>query len=173
MKTHKLTLLFLGTLFWGISNLIMAQETAMNYKDLQAYLPTTISGYEAGELDGQSMNMSGMSFSIAEIEFSKENGDYVKITLMDYSAAIGLYQAATAMWSMGMSFEDDESIAKSVQWEDNIVGWEEYRKIDKEAKLALGIGDRFFLSIEASEQTDMTLVNSIAKKIDLTSLSNK
>jgi hypothetical protein len=173
MKTHNLQFIFLAILFWGVPNLMQAQETAMNYKDLQAYLPTSINGYEAGNLDGQSMNMSGMSFSTAEVEFKNSGGHYVRITLMDYSAAIGLYQAATAMWAMGMSFEDDESIAKSVQWEENIVGWEEYRKIDKEAKLALGIGNRFFLSIEASEQSNLDLVNSIAKRMDLTSLSNK
>ncbi|MEZ5198275.1 MAG: hypothetical protein R2764_18370 [Bacteroidales bacterium] len=173
MKTHNLQIICLAILLWGLSNHMQAQETAMNYKDLQAYLPTSINGYESGDIDGQSMNMSGMSFSTAEIEFKNSDGKYIRITLMDYSAAMGLYQAATAMWALGMSFEDDESIAKSVQWEEKIVGWEEYRKIDKEAKLALGIGNRFFLSIEASEQSNMDLVKSIAKKMDLTGLSNK
>ena len=72
-----------------------------------------------------------------------------------------------------MSFEDDESIAKSVKWDDKIVGWEEFRKKDKEANLALGLGNRFFLSIEADNQTGMDFVIDIAKSMALNDLSSK
>ncbi len=170
MKTIKL---FIVTALFLISgNSIFAQE-AMNYADLQNYLPSSISGYVAGEPGGASMNMQGMSFSSADIEFTNSDDGFVRITLIDYSAAFGMYQAATALWTTGMSFEDDESMVQSVQWSDNIVGWEEYRKIDKEANLALGIGDRFFLSIEANNQSSMEFVKNVAKDMDLDGLASQ
>jgi len=149
-----------------------AQDEVMNYKDLQKYLPSSLSGYEAGEPDGQTMTMQGMSFSSASIEFTNED-DFVRIALIDYVAAASMYQMATAMWGMGMSIEDDEMIAKAVKWEDNIVGWEEFRKIDKEATLALGIGDRFFMTVEANNQSGTDFVKSVAKKMDLNGLADK
>ncbi|MEZ5082811.1 MAG: hypothetical protein R2750_05115 [Bacteroidales bacterium] len=168
MKTFvQLILLILWTPFLQLT----AQDEVMNYKDLQSYLPTSINGYEAGEPGGSTMNMQNMSFSSADIEFTNANGDNIRITLVDYSAAISMYQAATAMWNAGMSFEDDESVAKSVKWDENIMGWEEYRKMDKEANLSLGIGNRFFLSIQADNQNNIDFVKSIAKSMALNELS--
>lgn len=152
---------------------LTAQDEVMNYTDLQGYLPTSIDGYEAGEPGGSTMNMQGMSFSSADIEFTNSNGDNIRITLLDYSGAVSMYQAATAMWSAGMSFEDDESIAQSVKWDENIMGWEEYRKKDKEANLSLGIGDRFFLSIQADNQNNIDFVKNIAESMSLSELSTK
>ncbi|MCD4697634.1 MAG: hypothetical protein K8S16_15515 [Bacteroidales bacterium] len=167
LKTISLSFLLLSLLQ------LHSQDEVMDYKDLQNYLPSSVNGYEAGEPSGSTMNMQGMSFSSAEIEFTNQDGDNVRVTLLDYTSAIMMYQAATAMWTAGMSFEDDESIAKSVKWDDKIVGWEEFRKKDKEANLALGLGNRFFLSIEADNQTGMDFVIDIAKSMALNDLSSK
>ncbi|MCB0806580.1 MAG: hypothetical protein KDC05_12340 [Bacteroidales bacterium] len=171
MKKTYFSTIFAFLLFASLS--LQSQEEAMNYKELQGYLPASISGYEAGEPGGQTTNMQGMSFSSADIKFTNSSGGYIQITLLDYKAAINMYQAATAMWNAGMSFENDDQIARSVQWEDDIAGWEEFRKKDKEGKIALGIGNRFFLSIEANQQEDLDFVKSIAKKMDLKSLASK
>ena len=45
------------------------------------------------------------------------------------------------------------------------------QKRDREAKLALGIGERFFLSIEANNQAGMDLVKKIAGEMDLEKLA--
>ena len=145
MKTLQFAVILIILITIAIS--AQSQEEVMNYKELHSYLPETVSGYEAGEPDGQTTTMQGMSFSSAEIRFTDASGNYVHITLLDYIAAVNMYRAATAMWNAGMSFEDDETSAKSIQWADNIVGWQEYRKKDREAKLALGIGERFFFFI--------------------------
>jgi hypothetical protein len=156
-----------------ISSGLFGQSETMNYKDLQNYLPKSIPGYEAGEPDGQTMNMQGMSFSSAEIEFTDDEGHFVRITLMDYVGAASMYQAATALWATGMSYEDDEKIARSVKLSDNIVGWEEFEKKEKNASLALGIGERFFLSIQADDQDNTDFVKSVANKMDIETLANK
>lgn len=145
----------------------------MNYSDLQAYLPASIEGYVAGDPGGSSMSTNGMSFSSADIEFSGEDGKTIRITLLDYSEAIAMYQAATAMWTSGMSFEDDVSKVQTFQLQENVVGWEEFRKKEKEAQIALGIGSRFFLTIEANKQNDTDFVKEIATNMELEELAEK
>lgn len=151
---------------------VHSQDEVMNYTDLQEFLPTSISGYEAGEPGGQTMNAQGLSFSSADINFTNSNGDYVRITLLDYAGAINMYQAATATWSTGMSYESDEVSLKQVTWSDNIAGWEQIDKKDRKSTIALGVSDRFFLTIEASNQDDTDLVVSVAKKMDLENLAS-
>ncbi|MCF8367989.1 MAG: hypothetical protein K9G76_03030 [Bacteroidales bacterium] len=170
MKTLK-TIFFSLMLTTALQ--LVAQNEVMPYQDLQTYLPTSVPDYEAGEPGGSSMNMQNMSFSSADIIFTNSNGEELRITLLDYSASMMMYQAATAVWSTEMSFEDDESIAKSVKWSEKIAGWEEYRKKDKEAKLFLGISERFFLSIEATGQSNMDFVKNVAKSMPLDKLASK
>jgi len=114
-----------------------------------------------------------MAFSSAEITFTNDAGDEVRITLIDYSMALNMYQAATAMWASGMSFEDDDSKAWSVNWSDNIKGWAEIQKKEEEVQLALGVGERFFLSIEATNRNDYSFVENIAKGMKLEQLAGK
>jgi len=166
---HYLAVIFLCLAFTGLQ----AQDETMNYTELQNYLPTSLSGYTADEPGGSSMNMQGMSFSNAEIAFTNDAGDEVHINLMDYVGAASMFQAATAMWASGMSFEDGDTKAWSLEWSENITGWAEIQKADKEVQLALGIGDRFFLSIEATNKTDISFVEDIAKGMKLEELAGK
>jgi len=169
----KTTITTMVMLLFALMQNGFSQDQAMNYQDLQEYLPTSISGYVAGEPGGSSMNMQEMSFSSADIEFTNSDGDYIRITLLDYSSALSMYQAATAMWATGMSFEDDESIARTFQFNDNISGWEEFRKKENEAQIALGIGDSFFLTIEANNQSSTENLKGIAESMELDQLASQ
>ena len=171
MKKLKIFLTF--TIFALIAFQAQAQDEAMNYTELQTYLPSTLSGYTADKPDGSSINMQGMAFSSAEIMFTNASGDEVHITLVDYSQAINMYQAATAMFSSGMSFEDNDSKAWSVEWSDDIAGWEEIDKKNNEVQITLGIGSGFFLTIEATNKTDIHFVEDIAKSMKLEQLAGK
>lgn len=154
-------------------NSMQAQDKVMNYTELQTYLPTSINGYTAGEPTGSTMSMQGMSFSNAEITFTNDHGDEISINLIDYSMAINMFQAATAMWGEGMSFEDDDSKAWSFNWSENIAGWAQIQKNDMEVQLALGIGQRFFLTIDATNKSDIKFVENIAKGMKLEQLAGK
>jgi hypothetical protein len=169
---HKILLiqvLILSVIF--SINTSYAQET-IPYEDLETYLPSDISGYTAGDPEGQTMSMQGFSFSSASIEFYNSDDNSIRITLIDYIAASSMFQAATAMWGSGMSYENDEMSARSIDWSDNIAGWEEFNKVDNEATLVLGIGDRFLLTIEAENQSGIDFVKSVAKDMDLEELSD-
>jgi len=144
---------------------------AMPYADLQKFLPATIDGYKTGEPDGATVNMGVASYSSAEGKYKKDDGSWVKVSIIDYNQAYGMYTAATAMWAMGMSVDTPNEKAGGVKMGDDIGGWEVFQKKSKKASVVLGVGSRFWVSIEANKQENADFVKSVAKAIDLSKLS--
>jgi ABC-type glycerol-3-phosphate transport system substrate-binding protein len=145
---------------------------AMPYAELIKYLPTSVNGYKAGEPDGSSINMPGASYSTANITFTKDNGDNIKVTLMDYNAAYGMYSSMTGMWALGMSVDSPDEKAEGVKFDGNIGGWEDYHKKSHDASITLGVGYRFWVSVEGTNQDGIDFVKSVAKTMDLKKLDN-
>lgn len=147
---------------------------AMPYADLQKYLPKEISGYSLdGEPEGSTMNMPGMSYSQCEQSFVKGD-DRITVAIYDYNGAYDMYTGATALFSTGMSFENDQEKAQGVSLKgDKFKGWETFKKTDKNASLLLGVGHRFYLSINAEKQENTDFVKSIAENMNLEELASK
>ncbi len=145
---------------------------ALNYKELIKYLPTSIDGYELnGEPTGSSIEVSGMSYSSAEVKFKSDNSS-IHITLLDYNAAMSMYSMSTAMWATGLKIDTPEELAQSIKLDDNTSGWETIKKKSKQTSLFLGIGNRFLLTIEGSNQENTDLLKTIAKSMDLDGLKD-
>jgi len=145
---------------------------AMPYTDLQKYLPQSLDGYTAETPNGASVNMMKMSYSSAEIRFKKDNGDWVKVTIIDYNQAYNLYSSATAMWAMGMSVDSPDEKASGIKLDNSTGGWQVYKKKTKNATVTLGVGYRFWVQVDANNQDDANKVLSIAKSIDLAKLAS-
>ena len=145
---------------------------ALDYKKLQEYLPDEIDGYTAQEPDGGSMSMNGVSFSTATIEFTNDEGGTVDIAIMDYATAASTYQMSTAMWASGFSIENDEISAHSIDWGDEIAGWEQIDKEDNVATIMLGVNGRFLVTVSVSDQKSADFTEEIMKLIDIDSLKN-
>ena len=144
---------------------------SLPYKELQAFLPTEVSGYTAANPTGQSMKMSGIAFSTAGRDFTKDSVT-VKTELIDYNGANQLYQGASAMLGLGMESEDDEQITKSTTLGiDGASGMATYRKKDRQAELMLAVGNRFLIKVSADKQPDLELVESVAKQMQLEKLA--
>lgn len=143
---------------------------AMPYAQLQKYLPQSVSGYTAGKPDGASVNMGQASYSTATIKFTNGN-DWVKVAIVDYNQAYGMYASLTSVWAMGMSVDSPQEKADGIKLDNNVGGWEDYKKNNKEAIITLGVGSRFLVSVDASNQTDTEFAKSIAKSIDLSKLA--
>ncbi len=144
---------------------------AIHYEELIKYLPESINGYEIeGEPKGASMDMQGMSYSSAEVKFKNEKNNRINITLLDYNAAYNMYSMATAMWASGFKIDTSEEFAQSISFGDNINGWESYQKKSNDASVALGIGDRFLLTIEGDNQEGTDQLKQVAESMDLESL---
>ncbi len=144
---------------------------ALPYKELEGYLPTAVSGYTAGELSGQSQKISGMSFSSAERDFT-QGEDKLEVKLMDYNGAHDLYQGAAAMYSLGLESENDEQIVGPSSLKiDGVTGMETFYKKDGRAEMSLAVGSRFLLTISATKQKDMSLLQAVARDMDLEKLT--
>ncbi|GAB3224155.1 hypothetical protein GCM10027346_04000 [Hymenobacter seoulensis] len=144
---------------------------SLPYKDLQAYLPTEVSGFTAANPTGQSMKMSGIAFSTAGRDFTKDSVT-VKTELIDYNGANQMYQGASAMLGLGLESEDDDQITKSSSLGiKGASGMETYRKKDREAEILLAVGGRFLVKVSADKQSDLALVESVAKQINLEKLA--
>jgi hypothetical protein len=143
---------------------------AMPYAELQKYLPR-VDGFKAEEPSGSNIDMPGMSYSSAEAKYTKDDGTWIKVTIVDYNQAYSLYSAATAMWAMGMSVDTPTEKAGGLKFEGDIGGWETFHKQNKVATVVLGVGSRFWVSVEGEKQEGTDFVKSVAKLIDLKKLS--
>ncbi len=143
---------------------------AMPFVELEKFLPT-IDGYKMSEPDGGSINMTGMSYSSAEATYKNDKGERIKVSIVDYNQAFALYSTATMMWSMGLSVDTKTEKACGFKLDNSAGGWESYKKKSKKAQVTLGIGDRFWINVEADKQENTDLVKEIAKSIDIKKLS--
>ncbi|PCJ25151.1 MAG: hypothetical protein COA97_08370 [Flavobacteriales bacterium] len=146
---------------------------AIHYEELMKYLPKSIDGYtQKNEPKGASMDMTGMSYSSAEVKFENNNGDRISVALIDYNAAYSMYSMSTAMWASGFKIDTSEEIGQSISLGDNINGWESYKKKRKNASVMLGIGNRFLLTIEGGNQENCDFLKDIAKSMELDKLAS-
>lgn len=144
---------------------------SLPYQELQQYLPTAVSGYTAGELSGQSQKMSGMSFSMADREFTAGEST-VKVSLIDYNGADEMYQGLSAIYSMGLEQENDEKVLGPTTLKiDGVSGMETFYKKEGRAELSLALNGRFLLNLTATNQKDLALLKSVAEDMDLKKLA--
>lgn len=163
MKSLVLTFLLLSFGMIGV-----AQEKALNYKELQKVLPSSINGYNlSGDIDGSSFEMNDMSYSVASASYEKGDSE-LNISIMDYQGAKTLYMSASMAWSAGMKYEDDEQEAHGVDYE-NAKGWLVNGKVDNTSELVLGYKERYIITISITETSNNT-AESIYKSLNLKSL---
>jgi hypothetical protein len=149
---------------------------AMNFKELQKFLPSSVSGYTTEEPAGESVNMSGLSFSQASGKFSRTAGDGssedITVEIMDYNAQSALFTAAAFWWISGFSREDGNGFERGFDpGVANCYGYEKYTKASKEAELTLAVGYRFIVVIKGDNQNNTEFLKSIAKSMNLNAMA--
>lgn len=147
---------------------------AMNYKDLQKYLPE-INGYtKKGNPGGESMSMAGFgSFSKADQDY--ENAEKrIEVELMDYNQSALGFTAATGMFGMNIQMENDQEKSGTFETGMNAVkGYERISKNENEADVTYAIADRFLLTIKSRGSNDVEVLKNIAKGMKLSELASK
>jgi hypothetical protein len=144
---------------------------ALHYEELMKYLPGDIAGYKRGEPDGASMNQPGSSFSSANVTYTNDKNEEIRVTIIDYNQAYGIYTAATAMWAMGITVDTPEEKSQGLKFDNGIGGWEQFQKKSGNTVVTLGVGYRFWVQVEAEAQKDTENAKNIAKMIDLKKLA--
>ena len=146
---------------------------ALQYKELEAFIPE-VSGYtKEGGPKGEQMNTPGLG-SWSQTEQSYTNGDKsLKISITDYNASQTGFTMATALYNLNISSEDDEKRQGSTDLGiKNVTAYETVYKQRPEASLVVIAGDRFYINIESNGSNDIDALKNTAKNI-VSNLSSK
>ncbi|NNC96196.1 MAG: hypothetical protein HKN92_11590 [Chitinophagales bacterium] len=149
---------------------LSAQNDAVHYEVLQKAIDIQIEGYEAEEPEGTSVNYNNVSYSVATVRFTNAEGNYINVSLMDYSTALDMYSATTMAWAMGFSHDSSEEKAGGVALNEDMKGWESIKKKTGVASVTFGVRDRYILVIEMDGQSGTEKAKSIAKKVKVNTL---
>lgn len=149
---------------------------AMPYKDLQAYLPGSISGYKVeGEPGGSQQSMGGFSMSQAQQKWVNESNPNASISviIMDYGGTESAYGLASIGFAMAFSSEDDHQRTESLKSDvPTTSGIAKFDKDSKGSNVTMGTRYRYLITLESSgAQEDQTKMladvgTEIAKKLD-------
>ena len=142
----------------------------IHYKDLEKFLPIAIEEYNKEDPEGTTLNMAGFSVSSATAEYTSANGDYIRVSILDYNAAPSVYKTETAMWGKGITIDSDDEYAKSFSLNNELNGWESFEKINNKANVVVGIGNRLLITIEANNQFDAEKSKDILAFMNLKSM---
>lgn len=145
---------------------------AMHYEDLANFLPISTHGFEPdGDLDGNTTNMMGMSYSNVRQRYADSDGNSLTIEIIDYNAANSLFVAATAVYGTGMEIDNTDERMKGYKLSEDIKGWEVLKKKRNKASVFAGVVGRFFISIEAEGQNDTDGVKDILNAMNLNKMT--
>ncbi len=134
---------------------------AVDYKKLQSYLPTSLSGWTAGKVDGATLNMDQWNYSTASIKFT--NGDAeVTATIFDYAYIESLMQ----VYKMKFQFENEDGYAKTGDMA-GFPGWETWQKNNNSATCVALLGDRFVVAVEGHGVKDASVPRSVLTGMNL------
>jgi hypothetical protein len=142
----------------------------VNFKKLQEYLPKQIAGCAAGEPEGATATFGKFSFSSTDVTFTKDENTRIKVSIFDYAYVPELYMGFK-MWLDGnYNVEDSHGYQKSVKVE-GVPGLEVFQKENKRSELTILVGNRFIVQATGENITDMNVLRSVLKQIDLAGLA--
>ncbi|GAB2964285.1 hypothetical protein GCM10027048_37110 [Hymenobacter coalescens] len=146
--------------------------TSLHYEALEKFLPVSVAGFvREGGPQGESVQMGGISYSTCE-QYYRKGSQRLKVQLVDYNGAEALFAGATALMSADIWHESDEQLMRGCDLGlPGVRGYETVQKMEHRAAVALGVGDRFFVSVESTGQEDTKLVKAVARTLDLRGLA--
>ena len=127
----------------------------LDQTELLRLLPPVVAGYQSyGVADGSLVNLMGNRYTVAEKYYRKGN-QQLKVAIADYNAAYTLYNVATATLAAGISIDNNEQVSRTLTLGiKDATAWETYDKQEHKATIAVGVAERFLITVEASGQTD-------------------
>ncbi len=130
---------------------------AIPYKELQAFLPGSISGYTAADPTGSQQSMPGFSMSVAERTWTSESNPEasIKVTITDLGGTQGAYGLAGLPLMMAFNSEDDHQKTESLKLDvPTTAGSAVFNKDSKSAKVIMGTRYRYLINLESNGSQD-------------------
>ena len=145
-------------------------QKAMDFKELQKFFPNNIEEYTFDmKENGGSFNQTGMSFSFAEKNYIKNNAHALTLKVIDYKTAHSVFQSSTMMWNSQFKVETNEVSIGPYQYKD-FKGWKTVQHNEKKIVLLLAAYDRYLITIDLSNSTDIKDIEKIIKQFNYSTL---
>lgn len=138
---------------------------AIDWKKYPNIMPE-ISGFTKSSPDISSINAMGMNYSSFIQNYSKGENN-ISITIIDYNTAVEMFSSAAGWKNFKMQTDNEESFSSVQEYSGAKDTWifEEYLKNEKDANVVLAVNDRYFISINANNQTSTEYAKGIAGKL--------
>jgi len=104
-----------------------------------------------------------MSWCVASKNYTKDDGTTLKVTLTDFNSSEVGWAGASALFALKMSSDNATESSKTFQTSDFI---------NTSATIMYGLGGRFLLQVEASNQSSVDFIRSVATGMNLNKLSS-
>ena len=160
----------MGAAVSGAANSGKKVET-VDFKELKALLPESLSGMKRTEASGEKTAAMGMQISNAEGRYSADNGGSMTVKITDIGSMTGLAGMATYAWArVEVDRESDNGYEKT----STIGGYrshEKYDKSNKSGEISVLVGDRFVVEVDGNN-VDMDTIKGALSKVDLGKLNS-
>lgn len=145
----------------SLEGLKEGNKEVVDFRILKEALPDNLLGMKRISHDGQKTSMAGMSISMAEAAY--EEGDKrMSISIMD-TGGLGAVMARMAAWStLEMDKESEEGYERTTLI-DGKKAYEKYNRISKEGQIAVISADRFMVTIDGTNISEVELRQAISK----------
>lgn len=140
---------------------------SLNFKQLQKYLPESVSGYITEQPGGETTNMPGFSFSEAWRNFrmDSDDGGFIDYRIVDYNSSTGMFSAIAFVWMTGYSRETSDGYEKTFDTGvKDSYGWEQWNNESGIAEVKIAVAYRFIIQVTMDKQKDTEFAKSLAKK---------
>ena len=143
---------------------IKGDTSALSLTELKKLLPPTISGFKpVGELITKEENETGNSWTSVEQWYEKGN-ERLKINIIDYNAAYGLYAGAKAVFDTKVESKEEKSSPVALRG-NTTQGWESINYLSHEATLIAASKDRFIITLVLTNQKDSDQLKVFFEKL--------
>ena len=148
-----------------------AQQTTVNFKDLQKFLPTVdIPGFTKGKPGGQSSSMMGMSTSEATLAYRKGD-ENIDVKISDMAGIPFASMGAAMMGTTEFENQTEDGYEKSIKIQ-GFAGTENVNNGEyKSAEINLFVGKRFIVNLQAQGIGDPAILHKLIESMKLGELA--
>lgn len=165
----RIKLIFISTIIFCLSFLMVSTNYALDYKDWVSLLPESINGLsKSGNPEGMNMQSGQNQWSTLHQIYSEDSRN-IKITIVAGASAPQIQQFKSMP---EFNMENSEQIVKSTQAAGNRA-FLEISKTDNSGRLFVSAGDRTIVIFEAEPAEGEDFMISLADEVPLSDIEAK
>ena len=141
----------------------------VDFRDLKALLPESVAGLAREDASGEKSAAFGVKVSLAEAEYSNDQGNTIHLKITDTGTMKGIAAAAYAWAYTEFDRETDSGYEQTMKFEGHRA-FEKFDSADSRGELHVIVADRFIVEGD-SYGVKMDDLKSAVKQVDLGKLA--